>query len=69
MFNKIGVGFDTISIHSLRTEGDIVSGFRFYIIQYFNPLPPDGGRPCINVIVERINEISIHSLRTEGDIL
>ena len=33
-----------ISIHSLRTEGDIVFVIWFFFCINFNPLPPDGGR-------------------------
>ena len=35
-----------ISIHSLRTEGDPLSLLCIlHFVGYFNPLPPDGGRP------------------------
>ena len=34
---------------------------------YFNPLPPHGGRPLLRKIQSNIRSISIHSLRMEGD--
>ena len=34
----------TISIHSLRVEGDSVCPIRNFGMCYFNPLPPCGGR-------------------------
>ena len=33
-----------ISIHSLRMEGDRVENMNVCIRNYFNPLPPHGGR-------------------------
>ena len=33
-----------ISIHALRGEGDVIFITIFYIILYFNPRPPRGGR-------------------------
>ena len=33
-----------ISIHSLHTEGDLHTSFFCTSMQYFNPLPPHGGR-------------------------
>ena len=33
----------------------------------FNPLPPHGGRPVLNVLATGLCIISIHSLRMEGD--
>ena len=59
----------SISIHSLRMEGD---GFLWKYIageRYFNPLPPYGGRPEGYFLSEDIEFISIHSLRMEGDFL
>ena len=35
----------SISIHSLRMEGDIHPFNMEYLLHYFNPLPPHGGRP------------------------
>ena len=35
----------TISIHSLRMEGDCFHLLSISIIAHFNPLPPHGGRP------------------------
>ena len=40
------LGGDTISIHSLRMEGDIFLRSCFHLPEHFNPLPPYGGRPC-----------------------
>ena len=58
----------SISIHSLRMEGDQeivdtlnVRGF------HFNPLPPHGGRPFLPPTFRSAISISIHSLRMEGD--
>ena len=36
----------TISIHSLRKEGDLHLPCCLFSVWYFNPLPPQGGRPC-----------------------
>ena len=83
--------FWTISIHSLRMEGDGRSVFsrtagRLFqstpsawretlfslcegvIRWYFNPLPPHGGRRHCENRLHRYTEISIHSLRMEGDV-
>ena len=57
-----------ISIHSLRMEGDAVTGVDHCIHVYFNPLPPHGGRPPTERDDKRRLAISIHSLRMEGDI-
>ncbi len=35
----------TISIHSLRVEGDMAEWFKIPTLGDFNPLPPCGGRP------------------------
>ena len=59
----------TISIHSLRMEGDSVYGTCFKLSRYFNPLPPHGGRRGGQTKTVRREGISIHSLRMEGDIL
>ena len=57
----------TISIHSLRVEGDMSAGRRSRSGRNFNPLPPCGGRlNVLDAIVFAIL-ISIHSLRVEGD--
>ena len=37
--------FTEISIHSLHTEGDPLSWFKYCRRGDFNPLPPHGGRP------------------------
>ena len=33
-----------ISIHSLRMEGDAITKIDEAVLEYFNPLPPHGGR-------------------------
>ena len=57
-----------ISIHSLRMEGDLpVHKTVHFISDYFNPLPPHGGRlQYLSQFYDMI-QISIHSLRMEGD--
>ena len=60
----------SISIHSLRVEGDTRAHWTRSQMSFdFNPLPPCGGRLCR---CERSNDlfchISIHSLRVEGDV-
>ena len=44
--NEIGVyeHYDSISIHSLRMEGDSDEEFQALEEKHFNPLPPHGGR-------------------------
>ena len=37
--------------------------------QYFNPLPPHGGRPMYVEDTSYSSDISIHSLHTEGDVM
>ena len=61
------LGGDTISIHSLRVEGDGSPKTSRAPTTDFNPLPPCGGR--LSEISERVKLtlISIHSLRVEGD--
>ena len=39
-----------ISIHSLRVEGDLTTPDRRRERNYFNPLPPCGGRPFVGVM-------------------
>ena len=56
-----------ISIHSLRVEGDAFPAWEVRPSEYFNPLPPCGGRPKRGEIPVRHIAISIHSLRVEGD--
>ena len=41
--------FQAISIHSLRMEGDSSQHKACVMIDYFNPLPPHGGRPCSSI--------------------
>ena len=57
-----------ISIHSLHTEGDDLNlvGTLDHS-DYFNPLPPHGGRLLDQCHAVGIVFISIHSLHTEGD--
>ena len=57
----------SISIHSLRMEGDQRVQTGATIHAYFNPLPPHGGRHlcCCDLTLQC--GISIHSLRMEGD--
>ena len=57
----------TISIHSLRVEGDASALFSTSKSSHFNPLPPCGGRPTADVTPGKEHVISIHSLRVEGD--
>ena len=57
----------TISIHSLRTEGDSAVLRTVLIKANFNPLPPHGGRQVRREENPITRLISIHSLRTEGD--
>ena len=58
----------SISIHSLRMEGDLVyTPFRGNRA-YFNPLPPHGGRQLGRSGKALYRGISIHSLRMEGDL-
>ena len=58
---------DTISIHSLRVEGDASCARLTRREWNFNPLPPCGGRPPSYVVALGASPISIHSLRVEGD--
>ena len=45
-----------------------LSGFsRVYLLSYFYPRPPRGGRPPLPPERARIQRISIHALREEGD--
>ena len=58
-----------ISIHSLRMEGDARKFFEWWVLNYFNPLPPHGGRQFVKRLIPDLMQISIHSLRMEGDTL
>ena len=58
----------TISIHSLRMEGDQDGAVRIERRCNFNPLPPHGGRPSATLSSRKSTTISIHSLRMEGDV-
>ena len=44
LFHHQGRRVDSISIHSLRVEGDQEQGQDYTYQKYFNPLPPCGGR-------------------------
>ena len=57
----------SISIHSLRREGDFRHRSKCCEFRNFNPLPPHGGRPHFAGFVIVTLDISIHSLRMEGD--
>ena len=57
----------SISIHSLRMEGDLPVASFLLLFGYFNPLPPHGGRLKGEYSFFAFPEISIHSLRMEGD--
>ena len=57
----------SISIHSLRKEGDCPACKAQADRQNFNPLPPQGGRHKVFVVFHGDLDISIHSLRKEGD--
>ena len=59
--------FVSISIHSLRMEGDPYPDRASTYRKYFNPLPPHGGRQRHGSPVHAVYAISIHSLRMEGD--
>ena len=48
-------------------EGDKMTLYKETTQNYFNPLPPHGGRPLLRKIQSNIRSISIHSLRMEGD--
>ena len=62
------VRVNSISIHSLHTEGDhVIFCTLFLCFMYFNPLPPHGGRPSVTSLFVLPGVISIHSLRMEGD--
>ena len=59
----------SISIHSLRMEGDYIDLGYLCGGVYFNPLPPHGGRQDKLPVEANFENISIHSLRMEGDTL
>ena len=58
----------SISIHSLRMEGDVKIVPNSVAVENFNPLPPYGGR-LVRSVPPNVRKISIHSLRMEGDAL
>ena len=66
--NKKYHGGITISIHSLRMEGDGSIMSNDSKTGHFNPLPPYGGRRDVLKLIKVIYRISIHSLRMEGDL-
>ena len=56
-----------ISIHALREEGDADRTITEFIMVYFYPRPPRGGRlPAVETLL-CVAPISIHALREEGD--
>ena len=57
----------SISIHSLRVEGDEGVMIMTAATWDFNPLPPCGGRLVQQCQCSGGAVISIHSLRVEGD--
>ena len=59
---------DSISIHSLRMEGDDDNAEKLRDMTDFNPLPPYGGRLYLCAAGADRLIISIHSLRMEGDL-
>ena len=59
--------FFSISIHSLRVEGDVIRRITELKVPDFNPLPPCGGRLTPPSFGSLYFWISIHSLRVEGD--
>ena len=59
---------DPISIHALREEGDLSGISRVYLLSYFYPRPPRGGRPLLLLDARAQDPISIHALREEGDV-
>ena len=64
---RTAAGNFDISIHSLRMEGDRFLQWISRYCNYFNPLPPYGGRPARRFDLMQNGGISIHSLRMEGD--
>ena len=56
-----------ISTHTLREEGDPLSGIFSPHLGYFYPHPPRGGRPFPAHLVAFQLLISTHTLREEGD--
>ena len=65
---RTAAGNFDISIHSLRMEGDRFLQWISRYCNYFNPLPPYGGRPARRFDLMQNGGISIHSLRMEGDV-
>ncbi len=59
----------SISIHSLRMEGDEVKTVGYIATNISIHSPPYGGRPFKSVCPASSNAISIHSLRMEGDVI
>ena len=68
-WDRLRSGGGTISIHSLRMEGDESAVRRRFHRRDFNPLPPHGGRHGSSTVARQVHSISIHSLRMEGDVL
>ena len=58
----------SISIHALREEGDLMTASSRRRAWYFYPRPPRGGRREEVEAGSQSYEISIHALREEGDL-
>ena len=58
---------DTISIHALCEEGDMLQGSPAAQLSDFYPRPLRGGRRGDLLPVGRVRVISIHALCEEGD--
>ena len=60
--------FVSISIHSLRMEGDSLPSFAFPCIRSFQSTPSAWRETKVSLTKYEITGISIHSLRMEGDV-
>ena len=58
---------ESISIHALREEGDVLPQEPVRDEENFYPRPPRGGRPGLGYDYYTSHKISIHALREEGD--
>ena len=63
-----GDGCESISIHALREEGDLLSSLLSAHFGDFYPRPPRGGRLFTFRFTSYAGWISIHALREEGDV-
>ena len=48
---RVPCGIGAISIHSLPKEGDRIGFHKLRILKNFNPLPPQGGRQGVRLII------------------